>query len=313
MRNMYPQNGNADVREVIGSFIYDQSLRKLVEAFGGKYPGPTFREDLKYLVAFSERWDYRKNINTKTENNEKARWLIEQDTLTRHQLDCLSKAKEKLGLIDNSTPQERYYDYIWVLGGARLSCLLRTRLANLICKNLKKSPKKISLLGSSRFINESERAATDTYAPNAKTEFDLFLFAHDKEFGNSNYSMQEEQNENVNLSWRILEYDDGVSVLSAPSLEPSTRRANSLDTYMFFVKTYNIQPKESILLVTSEIYVPYQHLEAFRSIALSKNVSIETVGFPAAWGGELQGMSSNENYLQEIRSAIQSLSRLLGC
>ena len=308
---IYPMCKKDSIEITLSSFVNCQSLRALVESFGGYYPSSTEVQNLHYLLEFSSCWDYRAKNATRTENNENARWLIEQNTLTELQKKYLEATKKDLGLVGNSSPQNQSYDYIWVLGGAKLSCLLRTKLASEICKNLVAQPKKISLLGSSRPINESERATTNTYAPNAKTEFDLFLAAHDAIFPASCFSISEDTNFNQNSNWRVLEYDDGISILSAPSSMPNVRRANSLDTYLFFMKTYNVPPGSRILLVTSEIYVPYQHLEAYRSVALKYDVGIETVGFPSMWGGELQGMVSDENFLQEIRSSIQSMNRLV--
>ena len=97
--------------------------------------------------------------------------------------------------------------------------------------------------------------------------------------------------------------------MSAPSSEPDTRRANSADTYNFFFSHVQVPPGSSLLLITSQIYVPYQQLEALRIVALKHNVVIETVGFPLEWSGNLQGMTGPNNYLQEIRSTIQSANR----
>lgn len=66
------------------------------------------------------------------------------------------------------------------------------------------------------------------------------------------------------------------------------------------------------MLVTSQIYVPYQQLEAIRTWAIPNNVYIETVGFPAEWNDtKQQGMMMAANYLQEIRSTIQAANRYL--
>ena len=66
-----------------------------------------------------------------------------------------------------------------------------------------------------------------------------------------------------------------------------------------------------MLLVTSQIYVPYQQLEAIRMLGLPYGLSLETIGFPNDWSAGLQGLQKPENYLQEIRSVLQSAGRLL--
>ncbi len=174
----------------------------------------------------------------------------------------------------------------------------------------------IPLLKRRRPISSTERNATDTYAPGAKTEFDLINRGAEIEF-NIEPSFSEERNDdptNTNKRWIIRRYDKignlpPIVSLCAPSSEPDTRRANSVDTYEFFFNHAQVSPGSSLLLITSQIYVPYQQLEALRTVALKHNVIMETVGFPLEWSGNLQGMTGPSNYLQEIRSTIQSANR----
>ena len=64
-------------------------------------------------------------------------------------------------------------------------------------------------------------------------------------------------------------------------------------------------------MVTSQIYVPYQQMEAISNLAIPNNIYVETVGFPTEWNVNQQGMMRTENYLQEIRSTIQAINRYL--
>lgn len=126
----------------------------------------------------------------------------------------------------------------------------------------------------------------------------------------------EHNDDNNNKSWHIVEYSKNgfvpeVLAISAPSSEPDKRRANSADTYEFFFKKYQIEKGAKLLLLTSQIYVPYQHMEAIRTLAFKFNVEIETIGFPIEWNGNLQGMRNPVHYLQEIRGTIISISRFL--
>lgn len=65
-----------------------------------------------------------------------------------------------------------------------------------------------------------------------------------------------------------------------------------------------------MLLITSQIYVPYQQLEAIRMLGLPYGHSLETIGFPDEWSANMQGLQQPENYLQEMRSALQAIERL---
>jgi len=88
-------------------------------------------------------------------------------------------------------------------------------------------------------------------------------------------------------------------VLAAPSADPE-RRANSRDNYDVYAN--QIGPADSILVVTSSIYLPYQFFIALQALGWKQPRTIEAVGFPPEW---MQGvLTSPQNVLQEIRSAL---------
>jgi len=305
----------------INSWVRSAALSKLVEEFGSKLPDELGLEKLvEWLLNFSDRWDYRKLQQEAAAKDigEGARWLVNSSQITSQQKALIEDSAKTLGLIGINLPAEQSYDFVLVLGGARLSCYHRTHLAAEIIQQLKTQPKAVVLLGSARPVSESERDATNTYAPDAATEFDLMNAGADAFFQSE--GIYEEENyddpENQNSSWKVRSNNiSGHSYplisLSAPSSDPEKRRANSADTYEFFFSKFNVAPGSSLLLVTSAIYVPYQQLEALRTLAIPHDITIETVGFPAEWGGKLQGMAEPTNYLQEIRSTIQSAYRFI--
>ena len=68
----------------------------------------------------------------------------------------------------------------------------------------------------------------------------------------------------------------------------------------------------NVLLVTSQIYVPFQEFDALRLISRNSGAVIEVVGIPPpAEADPSHLLHKPENYLQEIRSAILSAQRLL--
>ena len=212
-------------------------------------------------------------------------------------------------------PSRKEYDYILVLGGARMSCLFRMRYAKQICDMCDVKAKSIVGLAGMREVMESEREATDTYALDARTEFDLMRAAFFNVFGEFKLGDKEECIvQNPNLSWAKEVYhiqDTSIILLAAPSGEPEKRRANTSDTFSFFMEQLQVKEKRNILLVTSQIYVPYQQLEAIRMLGIPYKHSLETIGFPNEWSANLQGLQKPENYLQEMRSVLQSAGRLL--
>jgi len=200
-----------------------------------------------------------------------------------------------------------------VLGGARLSNLFRVRRARQLLDRGSFEAETIVLLGAMREVMESERQATDSYAPGAQTEFDLLVRAAQLELGSDRRGGSVTDGTNgprVRMFSSSVHGDLTVHALAAPSREPGKRRANSADSYAFFHETLRPPTGSSCLLITSQIYVPYQHLEAVRTLALPYELELEAIGFPIRWGGSLQGLRTPANYLQEIRSTIQAAARL---
>lgn len=135
----------------------------------------------------------------------------------------------------------------------------------------------------------------------------------EKSFELTEFEEERHCDSNINLSWAVRTYKNvcPVIALEGPSTEPNKRRANSADTYKFFVEKLHVPEGAKVLLITSQIYVPYQQLEAIRILSIPYNIVIETIGFPNDWSGQMQGMQQPSNYLQEIRSTIQAMSRIL--
>lgn len=322
MNNQYTFNCNTtDLIEHIKNWVYSPELEKIIHAFNGCFPSTlsTLHEHAKWLLTFSERWDYRslqKQAHDK-QTGENARWQISSSDITASQKEALLAGIYPLGLIGTEMPSEKEFDYIIALGGARFSCLYRPKYVHDLIYSYGIKAKAVVLLSGMRPISDSERIATDTYAPHANTEYELINAGAEQTFNLSkNYKEEIYQNENPNKGWAVRTYDiiSGmipVYSVSGPSSEPEKRRANSADTYKFFLDRYNVHKGQKLLLVTSQIYVPYQQLEALRTLALPRGLYIETVGFPVEWASKMQGMMEPANYLQEIRSTIQAVNRYL--
>jgi hypothetical protein len=314
------KNAAKELQGLLENWVYSDEFIEILKSFGGEVSKQQpFEAMISELVKFSDVWDYRAKQKAAYDlkTKEAARWLITDCDITEEQSAVVLQNIGKLGLVDNGHPKCLNYDYIAVLGGARLSCLLRPRYANQLIKNNKITPKAVVMLSGMRPISDTEREATDSYAKNAATEYDLINRGAELSLNLVDGYVEEKYDaQNINESWAIrtynmLEYDFRVISVSAPSSNPNNRRANSADTFNFFLERFKVAPGSSILLVTSQIYVPYQQLEALRTWALPHSVIVETVGFPNEWAGKMQGMLQPSNYLQEIRSTLQAMQRML--
>ncbi len=125
-----------------------------------------------------------------------------------------------------------------------------------------------------------------------------------------------EQSEVVGAAWRVVEYagPDGVPlhVVGASAREPRVRRANTADTYEWFAtELAELHRGQRIVIVTSDIYMRYQHADAMRMLALPYGVEIDAVGIqPGDVDPRLKQVFAPHNYLQEIRSTIRALRAL---
>lgn len=291
-------------------------LEVLVEKFNGKIPLTTTKEQkLCWLCEFSERWDFRAKqkaaFDSKT--GERARWMIDDTVLNEEQERAVMVAAHSLGLVDIVQPMKSSYDVVLVPGGARMSCLYRTRYAGELLQQQKITAEYLVGLTGMRPILDSERKATDTYAKDAVTEYDLMCRAMEQVFDIEQTQQVIENTENINSVWALVEYggQPAITVLAAPSTEPDKRRANTADTFLFWQDKKAAGTGKRILIVTSQIYVPYQQLEAARILGMRYGHSVETIGFPREWSGNMSGLQTAANYLQEIRSVLQSMKKLL--
>lgn len=225
-----------------------------------------------------------------------------------------------LGLTFAQVPLRRSVDLILILGGAKLSGLLRAERAAQLLREGAVGASAVVLLGSNRPVTDAERAATDTYARGAATELDLMVAGAAHAFRATADSEGEAYTDpdSKNRSWSIRHLTPRVPVagvedvvaVAAPSTAPDKRPANTADTYAFLAERASLTVGTRILIVTSQVYVGYQHLEAVRNLAIPYDVDLETIGFPSDWHADLQGMQHLSNYLQELRSTIQAARRL---
>ena len=304
-----------EILKQIDLWTVSDELRKLMEIFNAdkNILAENIKERLQSLVRFSEQWDYRRiqRESVTTRENEAARWLLKDDAFIEENKDLILSSAEALGLIDVTEPVYDSYDYILILGGARYSNLHRAREAAHIVKTKNISGSKIIGLGSMRPISESERETVDTYAPGADTEFDAMEAGLKDAFDTGEvYKEDKYDDDNINLSWRIKYFKDNdnrneILLMAAPSLD-ADRRANSADTYEFFFNHFRPEKGSRILICTSSIYIPYQHMKFFEN-DIRYDVQSDMIGARTYLYTDAV-LSKPVNYLQEIRAAIMAMA-----
>lgn len=306
-----------DIFSQINQWIQSRPFKEMVDLFSTTdiicgEENLTVR--LNKLADFSNVWDYRKIQQHKvtTQQNEAARWLLHDDKFVSKHSAIILNAANELGLVNVVNPLYDQYDYILILGGARFSNLHRCEMAAKVIRDNGIKNCKVISLGAMRPISDTERTATDTYAPGAETEFDTlhagmkktFYQGKDIKFFDEKYA-----DRNSNLSWCIREYqcsdDDNVYYLVAAPSSDYSRRANSADAYEFFFERFQPECGSRILLCTSSIYIPYQHIRFFE-YDINYNVVSDMVGVDSSITQDIS-LSKPVNYLQELRSAILAM------
>jgi hypothetical protein len=294
----------------IETWITAEPMRALVGEFGGALPDTDVGRLLDWLDAFSdEHWDFRRMAAG-----------VERDQVKAPEFDAdraalVVAAATALQLVESRMPARQAYDHLLVLGGLGRACLQRTEwAAHLVEKDMAAVPE-LAALGSFRPLTAAEKELPGL--TESGYEVDAIDVGVRFAFHLDDAGRLESSEGNVDhSSWSVRTYRSAggveVHVLAAPSSEPATRRANTADTYEFWARRVNLRATDRILVVTSPIYVPFQHADAMRILALRNGCGIETVGFDPA-GVALPpapGATNPDRYLQEIRSGIRSMRAL---
>lgn len=292
-----------------------EPVRALAVASGWGWPaeGDTLAL-LGRLAELSADWDFRQN---------RERNLIESapaEVNGREMPDTLVLAASRaLGLVDAVAVTGRKFTHVVVLSGLVSACVNRThRAAELIRGGL--ATDAVVVLGGHRVLGGAElRQAADAGLGELTDEADVIVAATRKAFGLGRPQSGEETQPPADPSQPAAFHAasahyhwPSVEVLIAPSGEPGRRRANTADQLRHWARLANIGSYHDVLIVTTQIYVPYQHMETPRTLGLERGCGVYSCGVDAATSLLPRSRSfGGRDYLQEIRSALSAALALL--
>jgi len=285
--------------ESIKKWLYSEELNYLVNLYGGNIDKrKSFEENIEYLSNFLEVWNFRGRINGL---KERFNISYDVDQVIENNKDNVIKAIKHLDMIDGSIPSN-IPEYILVLGGARTSNFKRPGYTRYIVDKLNLSNINVVALSTLRPISDVER--DNLYTSDIVYEYDALSRGLELSFDIKDYNEIIGENENINFKSYIRKYIDkyngnNIYSISAPSSNPNYR-ANTRDTFDFFLDKFEIKKNTSLLLVTSQIYSNYQFLK-FVDLALEYDLNLECCGYSM----DKSNMSIN-NYLQEIKSTVDA-------
>ncbi len=284
-------------RALIEDWINRPTLRELVEAFGGTWPTGTLEEQVAALAEFSEVWDYRSG---------KSRLMFhDDDGADDPHAELTYRAAAELGLMNPVPPSDTEYDYLLILGGLATGVEPRVKYAAKLINDGLKIKKQIAGLGSYRPLHERELEISRRYAPEGKYEIDHLAEMMSSYLAPTKLQLTAHETRVPSVLELGLPGPSlyGVAAYAAANQRPHDRPANTIETYELFASHCVLEPGLSLLLVTSPIYLPYQHLDAVQVLG-NRNATIETVGTPS----NAPSRHPPTAYRQEIRSMIRSMN-----
>ncbi len=294
--------------DTLDAWAGSSAVSMLVGAFGGATGGRRGAELLRWLDGFAAlHWDFRRG---------RERNAIGGHPLTSNQSELTLALAPELGLADREQPTLRRYDTVLMTGGMVRAGIVKPRfVAELLRDGL--SCDRVVFLGGFRPFAGDEAEVAAALGVRADNEFGAMVAGLDAAFGPlGEPEAVEESGENSYSSWRENSWSlpglPRLSVLAAPSSHPARRRANSADTYRFWAERRRAPSEQSVLQVTTPIYVPYQSTVASHILGLDRGLAVETVGVgrTASDLGPLSQPFLPEHHLQEVRATIGAMLTL---
>ncbi|QOC95279.1 hypothetical protein D0Q02_25685 [Micromonospora craniellae] len=306
-----PADPAAAIFDGISRWVGSPPIRELVAGFGGRWPAGDLGAVLAALDGFSARhWDFRAG---------RERPEAREPDLDERSAAQVHAAASTLGLVRPRPPARTRYAHLVVLGGLAHACLRRVAYAAHLLRGDVGVTGEVAVLGSYRPLSEVERRTlADAGVTGCDTEVDVLDAAVRRTFGRSVPDSEDGLDAgHPHHSWSSRTYRPTglpqVRVLAAPSSEPQRRRAHTADTQRFWAEHARLLPDEPVLLVTAPIYVPFQHCDALRTLAVPYGCEIDTVGVDPTLPDLTrlpEPTLTPGRYLQEIRSAIRSMRAL---
>ncbi|MFC4144675.1 hypothetical protein ACFO0M_00225 [Micromonospora mangrovi] len=303
--------GGTELTAGIRAWVGSPPLRSLVGHFGGDWPAGDLAAVLAGLDDFSARhWDFRDG---------RERPDAREPAVDPATAGLVLACAEALGLV-RATPSTRpRCAHLLVLGGLAHACLRRTAYAAHLVRTGTGVDGEVAVLGSFRPLSPAEHDILAAVGvTGCATEVDVLDAGVRAAFGVDRPTEQVGVDaDHPHRAWSSRTYrptgGPPVRVLAAPSSEPERRRAHTADTQRFWAEHVRLSVGDPVLMVTAPIYVPFQHCDALRTLALPYGCGIETVGVDPALATLArlpEPTLTPGRYLQEIRSAIRSLRAL---
>lgn len=307
---------------VLREWASSPPLRALAEASGWEWPScPDTAELLTRLTDLSgggddpsSGWDFRARLGGKERNFiETAPAEVNGRIIPE---DLIKAAAQALGLVEATPVPAEQFTALVVLSGLVRACVNRTRHAADLLRNGLQADTAVVLGGHRQLGGQEPAQAKELGLGEVFDEAEVVVAATRQAFSLA-------PAEKVQSAAHLPAWDDalwaasaryrwpGVEIVIAPSSEPSARRVNTQDQLRHWGGLAEIGHTDRVLLLTTQIYVPFQQLVGLRVLGLERNCRVYCCGVDAA-SSFLPGKTfSGRSYLQEIRSALRAAAALM--
>jgi hypothetical protein len=291
-------------------------MRALASASGWEWPAG---QDTSGLVArlaeLSADWDFREQSGRVERNLIGTEPAVVAGREVPEQL--IVAAARALGLVKAVPVPEEPFTALVVLSGLVRACINRTRYAaDLMQSGL--HAKSVSVLGGHRALAGDEpETAAQLGLGEPFDEAEVIVAATREAFGLGEPLTAVQSAPSLsswdNALWgESAHYDWGhVDVTIVPSSEPASRRVNTVDQLRYWARDRSIGASDRVLLLTTQIYVPFQQLAGLQVLGIEYGCQVRCCGVDAD-NSVLPGRTfGGRSYLQEIRSALLAARDLM--
>lgn len=315
------------LRREIDEWIQSEAFQALLVAEGGQ-PTGLLRERLAYLDGFSAAaWDFRAKAARLTKAGYLERNQVAVDEVDGEREALATAAARALGLVEARPPASSSYDHVLVLGGlVRANVWRSAYAAHLLTAGRVQAPVVTGLTAFRELARNDSDPSLDEPSllsafglPDRQTEAEVMEDALVRAFGLESALTTSAGGGDENGQqgrFRVASHVTSgltVDLVAAPNPR-SSHRANTAQTMTYWAQdVVHLRPGQTILFVTSSIYVPFQHAVAVQSLGLPFGARVETIGVdhtiiePAPMPQTFRGV----HFLQELRSAVRAYRQLL--
>lgn len=296
-----------DLAGQIDEWLRQPALSTLLGLFGAPAPSAGLDAVAEWT---STHWNFRAG---------KERNFLDPELIDPDASSLVLRLAPELGLVTPERPSRPEYDHVLVLGGLVRACVWRTEYAKHLLETGAAARNVTAVTGRRPLLGDEPELLTAFGYPELLDEAAVMREAMTRAFTPSGFTPVSGSSPETaaNSQWSVEDgkatTDPSVHFVMAPSSEPDIRRANTPDSYRFWAEEVaKLGANDTVLLVTSQIYLPFQHSDAVRMLGLPYGCTVETVGIDHSVISDrgVAQVFSGVNYLQEINSTLRSL-RLL--